>query len=252
MFRKRLYLNLLFIGIVGFLSARLYAQEEEGEVIIISDRVGKEIDKEERDKFELFQEVKGFQSAVLFKMPENKYFLKIAYLDEQTGELKSLHSQQSEVSIKNIGYYIDHFEDLQTRKNQTIKTEFSLKPCTSFYIELLGKGFYSLNVDFRKNKSKAMSLGVQWVENTFIASFMVYHFRGETYRSELGGGLSGLITRDDGFSGIMIHGVLGYRYQINNGLLFRIDFTPFVGIPFLKTGHFVIMPWVGMSAGYSL
>ncbi len=46
------------MNIVGFSWSQLYAQEEEGEIIIISERVGKEIDKEEREKFQLFQEVK--------------------------------------------------------------------------------------------------------------------------------------------------------------------------------------------------
>jgi len=121
---------------------------------------------------------------------------------------------------------------------------------TAFYFELLGKGFYSFNVDYRKNKSEAMSLGIQQVENAFIPSLMYYRFRGETYRTEIGGGFSGIF--DDGFASVMIHGVYGYRYQKKNGPLFRISFVPFIGIPFKSDGRFVIMPWVGISLGYSL
>jgi hypothetical protein len=210
MFRKSFAINLLLIGFVCFSSGPLYAQEEEGEIVFISERVGKEIDKEERDQFELFPEVKGFQSAVLFKLSENRYILKIAYLDEQTGKPKFLHSRQSEASIKNMRYHIDRFEELQTRKHQNLKTDYFLEPCTSLYIELLGKGFYSFNVDFRRNKSKAMSLGIQWVEDAFIPSLMVYHFRGEKFTVEAGGGFSVVLTKAKGFAGIMIHGVLGY------------------------------------------
>jgi hypothetical protein len=259
MYRRYLISILLIISITLLTSFQLYAQEE-GEIIIISKRVGKEIDQEEREKFKLFQGIDGFRSAVYLRLPDNKLFLEITLLDNKTGKLKIDRLQQSEASIKNRGLYIDRFEEIQASKIDTIQTQntqnsetdYFLEPSTAFYIELLGKGFYSLNVDFRKNKSEAMALGIQWVENAFITSFMYYRFRGETYRSEIGGGFSGIFSRDDGFAGVMIHVVLGYRYQKKNGLLFRIGFTPFIGIPFTSTGKFVIMPWVGISLGYSL
>ena len=256
---SRKYFLLIMIFICAFLLTLvpISAQEEEGEIIIISDRVGKEIDKEERDKFKLFEEIKEFQSAVYIKLPDGRYFLKITYLDEKTGELKISRTQQSEASIKNRGVYIDRFEEIQTskidikqtRNHQDLKTDY-LEPSTAFYLELGGKAFYSLNVDYRRNKSEAMSLGIQQVEDAFIPSLMYYRFRGETYRTEIGGGFSGIF--DDGFAGVFIHGVYGYRYQKKNRPLFRISFTPFIGLPFTSAGRFVIMPWVGISLGYSL
>ena len=75
----------------------LAAQEEEGEIIIISERVGKEIDQEENDKFKIFEGVKGFQSAVYIKLPDGRYFLKIIYQDEKTGEIKISRVLQSEI-----------------------------------------------------------------------------------------------------------------------------------------------------------
>jgi hypothetical protein len=146
-------------------------------------------------------------------------------------------------------YYINHLEDQQTQELQDLDADYS-EPMTAFYLELLGKGFYSFNLDFRRNKSKAWSLGIQHVEGVFIASLMYYRFRGKRYRFELGGGLSGIFSGPDG--GIMIHGVLGYRYQKKKGLIFRIGFTPLIGIPLTSEGRFVIVPWVGMSLGYSL
>jgi len=132
-----------------------------------------------------------------------------------------------------------------------LETNDNSAPGTSFYFELMGKGFYSLNVDFRRNKSTAMSLGIQLAENAFIPSFMYYHFRGKTYRFETGGGISGILTREDGLAGMMIHGVLGYRYQKKNGLIFRAGFTPLMGIPFKRSGRFIVVPLVGISLGYS-
>ncbi|GAJ04000.1 unnamed protein product, partial [marine sediment metagenome] len=46
MFGKYLLSLSLFIGILFFSSNQLYAQEEEGEIITISERVGEEIDQE--------------------------------------------------------------------------------------------------------------------------------------------------------------------------------------------------------------
>jgi hypothetical protein len=252
MFQKRLSLFLLLTGIAGFPSGRLHAQEEEGEIVIISERVGKEIDGVERDQFELFQEVRGFQSAVLFKLPRDRYILKIACLNGQTGEPFSMDSPQSAASINNMRYHIDHFEELQTRKHATVETEYFLKPSTAFYVELLGKGFYSFNADFRKNRSKARGFGIQWVEDAFIPSLMLYFFKGNHFTHETGGGLSVVLTKNDGFAGLMIHGIIGYRYQKKNGPLFRIGFTPLVGIPLRSTGRFIILPWAGTSAGYCI
>ena len=50
-------------------------------------RAGEEIDLQERDNYELFQDIKGFQSAIFYKMSSNKYILKIMYQEEQTDEL---------------------------------------------------------------------------------------------------------------------------------------------------------------------
>jgi hypothetical protein len=47
---------------------------------------------------------------------------------------------------------------------------FNWKSSTSVYFELPGKGFYSLNVDFRKTKLRAWSIGMQVAEDGFIPS----------------------------------------------------------------------------------
>ena len=107
MFGKYLLSLSLFISIVYFPSNQLCAQEEEGEIVIISERIGEEIDKNEREEFELFPNIKGFQSAVLLKSPDNRYVFRITSLDEQTGKLKNERVKMSEESIDNIRYQID-------------------------------------------------------------------------------------------------------------------------------------------------
>lgn len=140
----------------------------------------------------------------------------------------------------------------QDEQGQTAPSNAYRGPDTSFYVELAGKGFYSFNVDFRKNERKAVSVGLQVAENALIPSVMMYRFRGKKYRTEIGGGFSGVLTQEDGLSGVFVHGVYGYRYQKKNGLLFRIGFTPLLGIPLTDEGRFVIMPWAGLSVGYTL
>jgi hypothetical protein len=111
---------LLFVCVFFYVSAGLLrAQEEEGKVVIISESVGKEIDREEREKFGLFQDVKGFQSAMWLRLPDNGYILKVTYLDDQTGELTTQRIRQSEKPLNDIRDQIGRFEEGQVRKAKT-------------------------------------------------------------------------------------------------------------------------------------
>ena len=200
----------------------LSAQQEQGEIIIISERVGKEIDPEERDKFKLFQGIKGFQSAVYIKLPDGRYFLKITYLDEKIGEIKISRIQQSELSIKIRGDYIDRFEEIQARKVEEERTgeiqahqdSTYQEPGTAFYLELGGKVFGSINVDFPIKKSNRITVGLLGI----FPSFMYFYLPGDkNSRLELGCGFS-YIWLGPGGSGkpeapLICHGVFGYRYQ---------------------------------------
>ena len=267
---RKYFLSLcLFIVISFFSPNQLYAQEEEGEIITISERVGEEIDKEEREEFDLFPDIIGFQSVVLHKLPDNTYFFEITRLDEQTGELKIERVQASEESINNIRYHIDIkpweiFEKPQTLSADSGETQVHEQkylysnPGVSIYLELLGKGFYSINIDNRRNRSKAISFGFSVVdideEWQIMPSIMFYEFSGAKYRTELGIGLTSSIEENSGITWICVNGVVGYRYQQKNGLLFRIGFTPFLGYAFDEGDDewdLVIFPSFGISLGYS-
>jgi len=265
MSRKNFLLILFFICTFLFTFVPLSAQEEEGEIIIISERVGKEIDQEEREKFSLFQGINGFQSAVFIKLPDNRYLLKITYLDENSGELKIKRSQHSEASIKNSGDYIDRFEEIQAekQKNQDLSKPHIVssdsgeiqadqdtvyqKPGTAFFLELGGKPGCSVNVDFRINKSNRFSFGIHPLYNgSIIPSLMYYYLGGKNSNIEVGGGFSIIHSGvPDHFTRQLFHGVVGYRYQKKSGKLFRIGFTPLI----IPDGFF---PWIGISFGYSL
>jgi len=279
MSRKHFLLLILFICTFFPSFIPLHALKEKGKIIIISERVGEEIDREERDKFRLFQRINGFQSAVFIKLPDNRYLLKIAYLDENTGELKIERIQQSEASIKNRGDYIDRFEEIQAAKHQyqnllkpqTVSSDSGKikahqdtvyqEPGAAFFFELFGRK--SINIDFRINKWSRFGLGMLYfferrdeeggeVEvDGFIPNIMYYLLCGKKHsKFEIGVGIGVRpVWRKDvtGDFPLALHSVIGYRYQKKKGALFRVAFTPvyFPDVGFAQYGG------MGISFGYS-
>ena len=132
---------------------------------------------------------------------------------------------------------------------QHYNTEFSWKPSTSIYLELMGKGVYSLNVDFRKKETRAISIGIQYFEAVW-PSVMFYYLGGVRHRFETGIGSSAIIT-GDGLEGVSLNGVIGYRYQKKKGLIFRAGFTPLFLISLTGEGSNRFLPFIGLSLGYS-
>ena len=84
---------------------------------------------------------------------------------------------------------------------------------------------------------------------SFIPNIVYYYLLGKkNKRFEIGAGLGVMPVwhKDYNFdSPILIHGVIGYRYQIKNGLLFRI------GLTFNKYDDLGLF-FLGISLGYSL
>jgi hypothetical protein len=122
------------------------------------------------------------------------------------------------------------------------------EPCTSVFVEFLGKGFISLNIDFRIKETYAISIGYHPL---LIPDVMFYHFSGKQRRFEIGGGLSGGFDKDFQLFGAIIHGSVGYRYQKKKGLFFRVGFTPFFVIWFNERSNNNFYPSAGISLGYS-
>lgn len=149
-------------------------------------------------------------------------------------------------------------EEIQAHQDTTYQ-----EPGTAFFIELIGKPYPSINIDFRINKSSRFSLGIMYYyyyeqedeeqEEIEVSSFMpnivYYYLRGEkNKRFEIGGGF-GVIPvwhKDVNYDfPIYFHSVIGYRYQKKDGLLFRIGFT-------LNIYPDLVLPFLGISFGYSL
>lgn len=58
-------------------------------------------------------------------------------------------------------------------------------PGTAFYLEMGGKFFSSLNIDFGINESNRFSLGVSPVYGDIVPSVMYYHLGGKRSRLSL-------------------------------------------------------------------
>lgn len=140
-------------------------------------------------------------------------------------------------------------------------------PTTSVYLELGGKVLYSLNVDFRQKENFAFSIGASYFQensepkkdedstlisqNMFFPSVMAYYLSGKRHRFELGGGFCAGFGSSQGLEAMAIYGNAGYRYQKKKGLIFRVCFTPFLAIPVSDDDNFAVIPWAGISLGYS-
>jgi len=81
---------------------------------------------------------------------------------------------------------------------------------------------------------------------------MFYYLSGEKKSFEIGGGLSTAMTSKMDLGGLLIHGVIGYRYQKKKGVFFRAGFTPIYVIPVNSEDvKKRLLPFIGLSLGYS-
>jgi hypothetical protein len=104
---------IIFLNLIFFLFSLtvLYAQDEEHEVIIISERVGEVVDLEERNYYQLFLGVEGFQSAEFLKISDSLFLVKIIY---QKNDIEQIQFQRlTESKMQHISEFIDHFEEIQ-------------------------------------------------------------------------------------------------------------------------------------------
>jgi hypothetical protein len=79
--------------------------EENEKVIIISEEVGEVIDAEERERFGLWPEIKGFKSTIFLQLSDGSYVAEVIY--EKNGEEKKARTPQSEIAIKLLKSYIE-------------------------------------------------------------------------------------------------------------------------------------------------
>jgi hypothetical protein len=132
------------------------------------------------------------------------------------------------------------------------------------YVELVGKGFFSANVDLPISNNGRLTLGLTMLDHEFskeefeeeypvqtlpTPSVMYFHLFGkEKHYFEAGFGLSVSPVPwkeySENDSVLSLHGCLGYRYQKPNAFFFRAGLTPFYRV------NWAFLPLVGVSFGY--
>lgn len=134
------------------------------------------------------------------------------------------------------------------------------------YIELIGKGFISGNVDLPMGSMGRLTLGLTLLDHEFekidennenyptltipTPSVMYLHLFGQKrhyFEAGLGFSISPVPwkTYSENDSVLSFHGCLGYRYQVPNHFFLRAGITPFYRV------NWMFLPLVGVSLGYS-
>ncbi|MHB1050918.1 MAG: hypothetical protein ACYC09_12630 [Bacteroidota bacterium] len=110
-------ISLFFAASMAIVPIVLHAQmnfDDPAERIIISDRVGITIDKNEREHFQIFLNAKGFLQAEFFKNNEEKFFT-VVTRDENGSIVQDTVSYPS-ASLYRLAEKIDHFEDIKSMR----------------------------------------------------------------------------------------------------------------------------------------
>lgn len=102
---KYLSIGLAFLFLFEIIPFGGATAEEHGKVIIVSSKLGEVIDVEERDRYALFPQIKGFKSAVFLRLSDNSIVAEVTY--EKNGEEKIIRIPQSEIDIITLADYIE-------------------------------------------------------------------------------------------------------------------------------------------------
>lgn len=107
---KKLFKTLLLLSVIlMFVFVERSHSQEEGKVIIISPKVGKVIDRQERDTYHLFQGFIDFHSAIFHVMSDTTYEIHITYLEKGVQKTQIWRISKQEF-LKNYKNTIDYFD----------------------------------------------------------------------------------------------------------------------------------------------
>jgi hypothetical protein len=107
--------NIMLLCALSMAPMILHAQMNDApsyERIILSDRVGITIDKNEREQFQIFINVKGFQQAEFFKSHENQFFSVLTRVENGSFVYDTVPYPST--SLYRLVEKIDHYEDIRS------------------------------------------------------------------------------------------------------------------------------------------
>jgi hypothetical protein len=109
---KALSISLLTITIAVGSSQRARAQDSV-QVVILSEKVGQEIDAREREYYHLFSQIEGFHSARIIRTPDGTFEVRFLCAGAD-GKISSRILQYEGATLLNMAEKIDHFEELKS------------------------------------------------------------------------------------------------------------------------------------------
>lgn len=118
---------------------------------------------------------------------------------------------------------------------------------TNIFVELGGTAYlYSINIDQHASEQISLRVGFALYNNGAIIPVLpTFHvMASKNLFLEIGGGILLITSRGDNDKNSYLTGSLGLRVQSNNGINFRLVFTPL----YLDNHS---SPWGGISFGYS-
>jgi len=104
---------LLFCFSFLFWASPVISQEQKGDIIILSDKVGETIDPEERAEYKLFPGKGEFVEAVVLRFNDGSYGAKITYYENEKLETRIQKFPDGLTEVKKLKDYIEHFEEIQ-------------------------------------------------------------------------------------------------------------------------------------------
>lgn len=112
----------LVAAMLMLVPGELLLAQEEGQVIIISEKVGETIDREERDRYGLFPASQNFQSAMILQLPDSSYVAEIS--EEYRGVRKIRKLPLDQATVNMLTGRIDNFDELSSAEKAEIRTRY--------------------------------------------------------------------------------------------------------------------------------
>ncbi|MBU8922210.1 MAG: hypothetical protein KOO63_10375 [Bacteroidales bacterium] len=134
----------IFIVVLIGCATTLWAQTQEQEVVSLSDSIGHEIDKAERDIYHLFPDIKGFQSARIVRVSRSKY--RLDYTCEDVAGLKHKSRNISADALELTRLHVKLTEDYhKTRLSSAIDRELEAEILYRMALKYASQAKYNMS-----------------------------------------------------------------------------------------------------------
>jgi len=106
---KDLHLIFAVAGLLVYSTGQLRSQDSL-KIVILSERVGREVDAAEHERFRVFSQIKGFRKAVVLRAADGKYFVQFDVIGPGNTATQMV-VEYSEATLFMIAEKINHFEE---------------------------------------------------------------------------------------------------------------------------------------------